>query len=195
MDLASEAFLEGKLISLALGSRSTMRALVAARSLGLSSWCIGAGAVRNLVWDHLHGFAVETAPEDVDLVFYDASKLSKEFERLLESQLALLEPDFSWEVVNQATVHTWLKSYAGTQVEPFQSLAEGVASWPEIATCVGITLTASERIEVVAPHGLADLFEMVIRWNPERVSRGVYAERIARKRFSERWPRVKVLAC
>lgn len=63
----------------------------------------------------------------MDLVFYDATELSKEFKRLLESQLALLEPEFSWEVVNQVSIHKWLKSYAGPQVEPFQSLAEGIA--------------------------------------------------------------------
>jgi hypothetical protein len=31
-----------------------MAQLRAVRSLGLASWCIGAGAVRNLVWDALH---------------------------------------------------------------------------------------------------------------------------------------------
>jgi hypothetical protein len=95
MDIENEASLEGKLISLALRSRSTMRALAAARSLALSSWCIGAGAVRNLVWDHLHGFEFETKPEDVDLVFYDANDLSEDFEGLLQSKLALVEPEFA----------------------------------------------------------------------------------------------------
>jgi hypothetical protein len=195
MDIGSEAPLKSEVVSLALTSDSTMRALKAARSLALKSWCIGAGAVRNLVWDHLHGFELETPPEDIDLVFYDASKLSPDFERLLEEKLALVEPGFTWEVVNQATVHQWLTQHSGREVKPIQSLTEGVASWPEVATCVGLTLTASGEIEVVAPHGLADLFEMVVRWNPERVPQEVYLDRIARKRFSERWPKVKILGC
>lgn len=190
-----EASLNSKLVSLVAESSATMRALRVARSMGLSSWCIGAGAVRNLVWDHLHSYEVATKPEDVDLVFYEATDLSQDLERLLERKLTLAAPEFTWEVVNQAAVHRWLNSQTKQRVEPFRSLAEGVASWPEVATCVGVTLTASEQIEVVAPHGLTDLFEMVIRWNPTRVSKEVFQERLAKKRFSERWPKVQVLAC
>ena len=87
----------------------------------------------------------------------------KKFEHLLESKLALAEPSFNWEVVNQAGVHRWLKSHATQVGQPFRSLAEGVASWPEVATCVGVALTGSGQIEVIAPHGLSDLFEMAIR--------------------------------
>ncbi|WOB06902.1 nucleotidyltransferase family protein [Piscinibacter gummiphilus] len=172
-----------------------MRALKAARSLGLPSWCIGAGVVRNLVWDHLHGFKAETPAEDIDFVFFEPNNLSPELERHLEVRLSRAEPSFNWEAVNQAAVHTWLKPQAAQEARPFRSLAEGVASWPEVATCVGISLTGEEKIEVIAPHGLTDLFEMVVRWNPTRVPTLVYEERVAKKRFAHRWPRVKVLAC
>ena len=195
MGITSEASLEARLIALAARSSRLVRALEAARDLSLSSWCIGAGAVRNLVWDHLHGFGMETPAEDIDLVFLDEDDISQEFEHLLEGKLALAEPSFNWDVVNQAGVHRWVKSHAARAHQPFQSLAEGVASWPETATCVGVALTESGHFEVIAPHGLSDLFEMVIRWNPGRVSSAVFAERVAKKRFAERWPRVKVLAC
>lgn len=195
MVLASETSLESKLVSLAQSSESTMRLLRAGKSLGLRSWCIGAGAVRNLVWDHLHGFKEETKLEDVDIVFYEASNLSRELEQLLERKLAAAEPAVKWEVINQASVHQWLNQSTGKTARPFQSLAEGIASWPEVATCVGLYLSATNKVEVVAPHGLADLFDLVVRWNPERAPKAVYLERVARKRFSERWPKVKVLAC
>jgi uncharacterized protein len=191
----SETSLQAKLVSLVTESGATMQALRAARSLGLGSWCIGAGAIRSLVWDHLHGFEVATKPEDVDLVFYEATDLSKDLEHTLESRLASAAPEFRWEVTNQAAVHKWLNPQAKQATEPFQSLVAGVASWPEVATCVGVSLGSSEQIEVVAPHGLADLFEMIVRWNPTRVPKEVYQERVNKKRFSERWPRVKVLAC
>jgi hypothetical protein len=191
----SEASFQAKLVSLVAESSATMQALRAARSLGLDSWCIGAGAIRNLVWDRLHGFEVATQPEDVDLVFYEATDLSQDLERLLENKLGLAAPEFKWEAVNQAAVHSWLNRQARQEAEPFRSLVEGIASWPEIATWVGVSLAASGQIEVVAPHGLTDLFEMTVRWNPARVSKEVYQARLAKKCFSERWPRVKVLAC
>lgn len=48
--------LREQLISIVRASAWFMPALEAVRSLHLNSWCIGAGAVRNLVWDHLHGY-------------------------------------------------------------------------------------------------------------------------------------------
>jgi len=51
-----------------------MQALRAVRTLGLDSWCIGAGAVRSLVWNHLHGFDVSPSGADVDVVFFDSSR-------------------------------------------------------------------------------------------------------------------------
>jgi hypothetical protein len=186
--------LEAQLIALVTKSHRLMRALAAARALKLSSWCIGAGVVRNLVWDHLHGFEVETPSADLDLVFFDEARVSNEFERQLERTLSVQEPGFKWEVVNQAGVHRWLAGPAGQPVAPFRSLAEGVASWPEVATCVGVSLSEDGRVGVIAPHGLDDLFGMVVRWNPTRVSSAVYAERVAAKRFDLRWPKVRVMA-
>jgi len=188
-----EEVLAAKLADLVSQSSSLHRALRAARSLGLSSWCIGAGVIRNLVWDHLHGFETNTPADDMDFVFFDPSNLSPEFEQRLESRLLQAEPGFNWEAVNQAAVHTWPKPHGAQEIQPFCSLSEGIASWPEVATCVGVTLTHKEKIEVIAPHGLTDLFEMVVRWNPTRVPVAVYEERLARKRFAQRWPQVKVL--
>ena len=50
-----------QLCAIARASPPLMQALAAARDLGLASWCIGAGAVRNRVWDHLHGHAPSAA--------------------------------------------------------------------------------------------------------------------------------------
>lgn len=193
MRLTTHNCLESQLIALVANSANLTRALHAGKNLALSSWCIGAGAVRNVVWDHLHGFAVDTPAQDIDLVFFDDANLSPELEQQLERKLARAEPGFNWDVVNQAGVHRWINPHA-VQAAPFQSLQEGVASWPEVATCVGVTLNNAGKLEVIAPHGLDDLFEMVIRWNPGRVSSAVFAERVATKRFAERWPRVTVLA-
>jgi hypothetical protein len=195
MQALPTASLEDQLLALVSQSSHVMRALEAARELRLSSWCIGAGAIRNLVWDHLHGFAQSSQPSDIDVVFHDAADTSREREQLLAQELSEVMPGVEWEVVNQAGVHHWFQSHYGSAVPPLRSLAEGVASWPEFATCVGVTLDQSGQCEVVAPHGLEDLFQMVIRWNSQRVPKSVYLERVAAKRFSERWPMVQVLPC
>ena len=71
---------------------------------------------------------------------------------------------------------------------PLASLHEAVASWPEYATAVGVRLHADERIEVIAPHGLDDLFGMRVRRNPARASVETYRQRVRDKRYAARWP-------
>jgi hypothetical protein len=78
-------------------------------------------------------------------------------------------------------------------VTPLASAADGVATWPETATAVAVRLLADDRIQVVAPCGLDDLFGLVCRRNPSRVGVEHYRRRVRDKRIAERWPRVEVL--
>jgi len=190
-----EPHLREQLVVLAQKSAWFMPALEAVRALHLKSWCIGAGAVRNLVWDHLHAFTAPTKLQDVDVAYFDAEDLRPETEQAIQSLLSARRPAIPWEVTNQAAVHLWFESHFGHAVAPLNSLREAVASWPEYATCVGLTLTEDSKIEVIAPYGLNDLFSITVRRNPARVSTETYRRRIAEKRYSERWPGVTVVPC
>ena len=187
--------LRAELAAIARGSAWFMRALEAASALHLKSWCIGAGAVRNLVWDHLHGFERPSPLADVDVAYFDPDDLRPETEAQLQALLAARAPDVPWEVTNQAAVHLWFEGHFGHAVSALDSLEQAVASWPEYATSVGIVLTEESTIEVIAPHGLQDLFDIRVRRNPARVSVATYRLRVAEKRYAERWPRVSVVAC
>ncbi len=166
--------LEQRLMSIARDTPWFTEALCAVRALGLHSWCIGAGAVRNLVWDHLHGFASLSALADIDVAYFDATDLSSERDAHLLRELKAILPDAPWEVTNQAAVYQWFEAYFGHPVEPLGSLEEAVASWPEYATVVGITLLQDDSLRVIAPYGLEDLFGMAVRRNPARVSIATY---------------------
>lgn len=130
----SQPGLEQKLIDMVRSSTCLMAALMAVRSLGLNSWCIGAGAVRSLVWDALHGFETPSVLEDVDVVHFDRKALGPEQDAYLENRLRAIMPTVQWEVTNQATVHQWFASNLGQVAHPLGSLEEGVATWPEFAT-------------------------------------------------------------
>lgn len=168
--LQTEDERRAELVRLVQASPWLMPALHAVRDLGLASWCIGAGALRNLVWDHLHAHAAPSALADVDVAYFDAEHLDAGHERALQAQLQRALPGLPWEVTNQAAVHRWFEAHFGHAVPPLASLLEAVASWPEFATAVGVTLTADGDLDVIAPHGLADLFAIVVRRNPVRVS-------------------------
>ena len=183
-----------RLIALACATPWFMQALAQARTLGLGDWCIGAGAVRNLVWDALHEHATPSALADIDVAYFDTSDLSATRDAELQQRLRALAPATPWEVTNQAAVHLWFEQHFGHAVTPLHSLTESVASWPEYATAVGLWLDDEDHVCVIAPHGLADLFAMIVRRNPARVSVETYRQRVASKRYAQRWPRVKVIA-
>ena len=170
-----------------------MQALAQVRALRLHRWCVGAGAVRNLVWDALHEAATPSALADIDVAHFDAGDLSSERDAALQLQLQSMAPETPWEVTNQAGVHLWFEEHFGHAVAPLQSLEEAVASWPEYATAVGLSLDDDDRLHVIAPYGLEDLFAMVVRRNPARVSVETYRRRIATKRYAQRWPRVTII--
>ena len=149
--------------------------------------------MRNLVWDALHEQAQPSFLSDVDVAYFDASDISAERDRMLQARLSAIRPDVPWEVTNQAGVHQWFEGHFGHAVEPLRSLDEAVASWPEFATSVGVSLDADGSIHIIAPHGLHDLFEMVVRRNPTRVSAETYRERVEQKRYTARWPKVRVV--
>lgn len=71
-------------------------------------------------------------------------------------------------------------------------MRDAVLTWPETALTVAVRLRVDDTIEVIAPLGLDDLFSMVVRRNPRRVSVETYHERIAEKRYLQRWPRVRI---
>ena len=170
-----------------------MRALRAARAVDAPEWLIGAGVVRECVWAHLHGIA-QPLPRDIDLAFFDPASLGREREREVHAALSDRAPELPWEVTNQAGVHLWYPQRFGVEVEPLTSSAEGVATWPETATAVGVRLTDGDDIEVVAPCGLDDLFGLVWRHNPRRATAEHYRERLEAKQIAARWPRVRILA-
>jgi len=166
-----------------------MQALGATRELGLASWCIGAGAVRNVVWDSLHE-RTPTEPTDIDVTYFDTGRSD---DAALEKALHDRLPGLPWEVTNQATVHHWFDTWFGRRVAPFRSLEDGIASWPEYATCVGVWLDDEDTVQVIAPHGLDDLFGQVVRHNPTRASTADYGNRLAAKQFAQRWPQLTVM--
>lgn len=170
-------------------------ALVAARSLNLPSWCIGAGAVRNLVWDSLHGYQTPSDLPDIDVAHFNATDLSAGHDVEIQCRLNDRYPFVPWEVTNQAGVHVWFESTFGHPVTPLASLEDAVATWPEFATSVGVSLRDDDSIDVIAPYGLDDLFAMIVRRNPARVSIDTFRKRVEQKQYQKRWPRVRVIPC
>jgi uncharacterized protein len=102
-------------------------------------------------------------------------------------------PHVPWEATNQAAVHLWYEDVFGFSVPALHSSEEAVGTWPETATSVAVRLLSTDEISIVAPCGLTDLFNMVVRRNPRRVTREQFVQRLHSKQILRKWPRVQVL--
>jgi uncharacterized protein len=185
--------LDARLEELVRSSDWLMAALRAVRDVDPPDWLVGGGVLRDLAWDRLHGHAEPGRPRDVDLAFFDPYHLDAgrdaEVERALVARLA----GVPWDAKNQAAVHRWYGRAFGGEVAPLVSAADGVGTWPETATAVAVRLLDGDELQVVAPCGLDDLFGLVCRRNPRRVSVDHYRRRLREKRIAERWPKVTIV--
>ncbi len=170
-----------------------MRVLRAAHILDLPDWYIGAGVIRNTVWDYLHGWPGRSPVRDVDLAYFDNEDLSEVPEMQATARLCEIVPDVEWDVVNQARVHLWHEEYFGHAIPPYQSSEEAISSWPETATCIAVRLLPDDSLLIYAPYGLTDLFDMVLRRNPTKVTKEQYQQRYMEKRIKEKWPRATII--
>jgi hypothetical protein len=187
-EVVEDAFLAEQLAAVVRSRRDIMRALVAVRELGLPDWAMGAGIVRNAVWDHLHNYGVPTPITDVDVLYFDRFDLSVATEAEAESRLADTEPSLRWDVKNQARVHLWYPRKFGREIEPLRSVEDGLASWAETATAVADRLVDDDRLQVLAPFGLGDLFGLVLRPVKGWASRETAEARAREKGWLEQWP-------
>jgi hypothetical protein len=187
---AERAYSE-RLIAIIHSNHAFMHIFEAVRDCDPPDWLVGAGVLRDLVWDHLHASLVPTRHRDVDVAFFDPADLSSDRDRQVETQLSRRLPGVPWQARNQAAVHLWYEERFGYAVPAVRSSAEGVATWPETVTSIAVRLRGESEIDVVAPLGLSDMFEMVLRRNPRRVSVEEYRRRAREKRILERWPQVR----
>ncbi|HEX9032844.1 MAG TPA: nucleotidyltransferase family protein, partial [Streptosporangiaceae bacterium] len=71
------------------------------------------------------------------------------------------------------------------------STEAAIDSFPATTCCLGVRLEPGGRWRVYAPHGLADVFNLVVRPNPVLAPPEVYAAKSARWR--RQWPELTVL--
>ncbi len=166
-----------------------MTALEAVVGLGQPDIWIGAGFLRNLVWDRLHGYAAATPLNDIDVIYFDPGNTDRKPERDLEARLrgVMAAP---WSVKNQARMHE------RNGDAPYDSLADALCHWLETPTAVAVRL-GPDGLEILVPLGLGDLMAMTVRPTPHALKsksrHDAYLKRIAAKPWAKAWPKLRVL--
>jgi hypothetical protein len=175
----------GKLLEAHAGLHSL---LVHVESLGLPDCWIGAGFIRNTVWDVLHGHEIGiTRLNDVDVVFLDPTDPQKGRDAAIEDALQALAPGVPWQIKN----HARMPQRNGDA--PYASTFDAVSRFPETATAIAAR-TIHGRVEVMSPHGIGDLFGLIVRPTPAfKHKMDVYRERVLSKGWPARWPGLTML--
>jgi uncharacterized protein len=186
------AGLEARLEAILRASPSMMQVLQTAREIGLPDWLIFSGAVYQRALNDLTGRDPDYGIKDYDLGYFDASDTSYEAEDVVIRRVAAaFAPPFDAlvEVRNQARVHVWFEGKFGEPYGPLGSSAEALERFVSATFAVSVRLEPDDRMTVVAPFGLADLFALRIRPNPTRKTRNF--ARTANG-LTARWPELIV---
>lgn len=162
-------------------------------ALKLPSWYLAAGCIAQTIWNSAHGKASQSDIADYDLVYYDPNDTTVESEQAIGREAELLVADLPVEldVKNQARVHLWYSGHFGYGIQPYTSTEDAIGTWPTTATAVGVRLGEC-KLDVSAPFGLDDLFNLVVRANRVQITPDIYEAKVAR--WISRWPSLKVMA-
>ena len=184
--------LEARLEAILRRSEPLMAVLHGVRDLGLPDWMIFSGAIYQRVLNDLTGRPLDYGIKDYDIGYFDAADTSYEAEDVqIRRVAAAFEPPLREmvEVRNQARVHLWFEGKFGEPYTPLRDSAEALTRFVSPLFAVAVRLEADDRLTVMAPFGLADLFAMRLRPNPLRPTQG-FARTAAAIRA--RWPEVEV---
>jgi uncharacterized protein len=158
--------------------------LEAVADLGLPDAWIAAGAVRNVAWDRLHDYAQSTPLTDVDVIWFDATRIGRGIETELEHRLAQRVPGVNWSVKNQARMHR------RNGDPPYRDCFDAMRAWPETATGIAARLDPRGAIELYAAFGFDDLLSLRLRPTPRFAANPAFRARVESKRWLAIWPRL-----
>jgi hypothetical protein len=152
------------------------------------SYFLGGGLIRNAVWDFLHGYSSPTPIDDVDVIYFDPRRSQKEDDLEVNTKLVSIIPNLKWSSKNQARMHI------ANSEEPYASLEDAIAKWPETATAIIVRLDESGKLHFIAPYGFDDLLRMIVTHTPAFASKlHIVRNRVEEKQWCSTWPRLRVL--
>ncbi|OEH94538.1 nucleotidyltransferase family protein [Bacillus solimangrovi] len=181
---------EGELIELIKRDQWMMDILEAVKQLNLPDCWVCAGFIRSKVWDTLHEFSERTTMSDIDVIFFDKTNVNEEEEKKWEEQLRIILPNIPWSVKNEARMHMV------SGFPPFTSSVDAISKFPETATAIGIRMNEKNDLILTAPHGVGDLFHLVVKptaYYKETTDRAhIYEKRVREKNWQTTWTKLNV---
>src|SRR3954470_7991535 len=167
--------------------------LTRAATLELPGWYVTAACLFQTVWNVVTDRPPAGGIKDYDIFYFDGTDLSWEAEDAVikAGQEVFAGLPAEVEIRNEARVHLWYEQKFGVPCPPHESTEAAIDSFAATTCCLGVRLDPDGGWRVYAPHGLSDVFNLVVRPNPVLAPREVYEAKAARWR--EEWPELTVL--
>lgn len=158
-------------------------------SFNLNEAFLCAGSLRNLVWDHLANRQPNFLRNNLDLIYLNQNQSYEEF-LTLQELIKLHYAKYLWNLEN-----VYLNNLSSHQ--PYgKTITAALKTIPETCNAVGLNLTRQGRFQVIAPFGLADLFNFEIHPTPifaqDPHKLAFYQQRVAWKEWTQDWKNLKV---
>ncbi|MFD3589697.1 nucleotidyltransferase family protein [Streptomyces sp. NPDC058683] len=164
-----------------------------AATLDLPGWYVTAGCLFQTVWNVVTGRPPANGIKDYDIFYFDDGDRSWEAEDAVIRAGHELFADLPAEVEirNEARVHLWYEQKFGVPCPPHESTEAAIDSFAATTCCLGVRLKLDGGWRVYAPHGLSDVFNLVLRPNSVLAPREIYETKAAR--WQDEWPELTVL--
>ena len=160
-----------------LGDPTRMKALYAVRALKLSDGWIGAGFVRDAVWDYLHGYGQMPVSGDVDVVWFNSERCKPAHDSYLEGRLSQQLPEFKIkpECINVMAMHLISQQkmlfYTGQKL-----LLLSLSDWEikilsrlmrpmDLMTCLNCVCNQRQHLRVKSLMFLSNVSLQKVGWN------------------------------
>jgi uncharacterized protein len=178
----------------ALRKNQTLTEVLArAAAMDLPGWYLVAGCLYQTVWNVVTGQPAEAGILDYDLAYFDGSDVSWEAEDTVigAGNTVFAGLPVPVQIRNQARVHLWYEQKFGVPCPAHTSTETAIDSYEATTACLGVRVEPSGRWRIYAPHGLSDVFNLVVRPNPLLAPRHVYQAKTTR--WQQQWPELTIL--
>jgi hypothetical protein len=161
-----------------------------ANEVHLPNWYIAGGCVTQSIWNSILKFDPFHGLKDVDLVYFQANQSENEEEEVRKQIKYLFKNlPIPIDVINEARVHEWYPKKFGYEIPAYKSTEDGISCWLS-AFSVGVRPENSD-LKVIAPFGLSDTFNMVVRPNKRQIDEVIFNKMVSR--LKKDWPMIQVL--
>lgn len=188
---SSVGLTESEFIQQVIKNDTNQLLLKTLREVEMPQATLTAGCLFQTVWNLKCGRDPDWGIKDYDVFYYDAEDLSWEAENAVIQKANKLLGGLAdkVEIRNQARVHLWYPQKFGIGYPPLQRVEDGIDKFLIECTCVGIQVDDGS---VYAPNGFQDMWDGILRINPNNIQSAVNFRRKAEE-YQERWPWLTIL--